>query len=246
MGAADVILIFAAGLVAGTMNAVVGSGSLVTFPTLLALGYPPVVANVSNTIGLVPGSVSGAIGYREKLRGMSRPIGRLVPWCAGGALVGGVLLLALPDTVFETIVIALIALAIVLVLAQPLLLRERGTNRRTTWMLPVAMAAASVYGGYFGAAQGVIYIAILSILLTEDLQLANAIKNVLAAVVNGAAAVLFAFASEPNWTVVGLIAAGSIVGGQLGARVGRKLPPALLRVVIVAVGIAAIIKVLTD
>jgi uncharacterized membrane protein YfcA len=248
MGVVDLVLIFAAGLVAGTINAVVGSGSLITFPTLLALGYPPVVANVSNTIGLVPGSVSAAIGYRQKLAGMARTIWKLVPWCAGGALVGGLLLLALPDAVFEGVVVVLIALALVLVLVQPRLtrrLRERGGGAgHARWMLPAGLFGTSMYGGYFGAAQGVLFIAVLGILLTDDLQAANAVKNVLAAVVNGAAAVLFMIASTPDWRVVGLIACGSIVGGQIGALVGKRLPPLVLRLVIVAIAVTAIVRVL--
>jgi uncharacterized protein len=249
MGLVDILLIVAAGVAAGTINAVVGSGSLVTFPTLLALGYPPVVANVSNTIGLVPGSISGAIGYRDKLVGKRRVIARLVPWCATGAVVGGLLLLALPDAVFEGIVVALIALALVLVIVQPRLtrlLREReGVAGHARWMLPLALFGTSMYGGYFGAAQGVLYIAVLGILLTDDLQEANAFKNVLAAVVNGAAAVLFIFASEPDWPAVGLLAAGSVVGGQIGALVGKRLPPLLLRLVIIAIAIIAIARVLS-
>jgi len=250
MPVVDLILIFAAGLVAGTMNTVVGSGSLITFPTLLALGYPPVVANVSNTIGLVPGSISGAIGYREKLAGQWRTIWRLVPWCASGAVVGAVLLLALPDAVFEGIVVVLVALAMILLLLQPRIIRARlerggGVTPHARWMLPLSLFAASIYGGYFGAAQGVIYISILGILLIDDLQRANAIKNVLAALVNGAAAVIFTVAARPDWTVVALIAAGSVIGGQIGAVAGRKLPPNALRLVIVAIGAIAIARVLT-
>jgi uncharacterized protein len=249
MGIVDILLIVAAGVAAGTINAVVGSGSLVTFPALLALGYPPVVANVSNTIGLVPGSISGAIGYRDKLAGKGRVIARLLPWCASGAVLGGVLLLALPDAVFEGVVVALIGLALVLVVAQPRLtrrLRARGgVSGHARWMLPAALFGTSMYGGYFGAAQGVLFIAALGILLTEDLQEANAVKNVLAAVVNGAAAVLFMIASEPDWTAAGLIAIGSIAGGQIGAMVGKKLPPALLRLVIIAIAVTAIARVVS-
>ncbi|HYU15370.1 MAG TPA: sulfite exporter TauE/SafE family protein, partial [Candidatus Acidoferrum sp.] len=222
-------MIFAAGLVAGTMNAFVGSGSLITFPTLLALGYPPMVANVSNTIGLVPGSISGAIGYREKLAGLSGMIWRLVPWCAAGALLGGGLLLALPAAVFEAVVVALIALAILLVLVQPRIMRgrrERGeAPRHVRWTLLALLFGTSMYGGYFGAAQGVLFIAVLGILVTDDLHVANAMKNVLAAVVNGAAALLFVIAARPDAAVAGLIAAGSLIGGHVGARVGQRLPP---------------------
>ncbi len=249
MSALDILLIVGAGIAAGTINAVVGSGSLITFPTLLALGYAPVVANVSNTIGLVPGSISGAVGYRDKLAGKRRVVGRLAPWCAGGALAGGLLLLSLPDAVFEGVVIVLIAIALVLVVIQPWLTRRlragQGVSRHAAWALPLGLTATSMYGGYFGAAQGVLFIAVLGILLTDDLQEANAFKNVLAAVVNGAAAVLFIAVSEPDWAVVGLLAGASTLGGFIGARVGKRLPPALLRLVIIAIAVLAIARVAT-
>jgi uncharacterized membrane protein YfcA len=235
--------------VAGTMNSLVGSGSLVTYPTLIALGYPPIVANVSNTIGLVPGSIAAAIGYREKLAGLSGTIWRMVPWCAAGALLGGGLLLALPAEVFEVVVVALIALAVLLVLIQPRLVRGRRARgkppRHVRWALPAFLFGTSIYGGYFGAAQGVLFIAVLGILVTEDLHQANAIKNVLAAVVNGAAALLFIAVAKPDAAVAGLIAAGSLVGGHLGALVGKRLPPLVLRLAVVAIGIAAIVRVLS-
>jgi uncharacterized membrane protein YfcA len=247
--AAHAFVIFAAGLVAGTMNAVVGSGSLITFPALLALGYPAVTANVSNTIGLVPGSVSGAIGYRAELAGQSGTAWRLSPWCAGGALVGGVLLLALPAAVFEGIVIVLIALAVLLVALQGRLARwlrgREGESRHARWLLPAALFGISVYGGYFGAAQGILFMGVLGILVTDDLQRGNAIKNILAAVVNGAAALLFVVTAEPDWLAVALLAAGSVIGGQLGARLGRRLPPLVLRLAIIAIGLTAIIRILT-
>ena len=220
------LLITLAGLAAGTINAVVGSGSLITFPALLALGYPPVVANISNTIGLVPGAISAAVGYRQELTGRGRRVWRLVPWCAAGALVGGALLLALPSSVFQVVVVVLIALACVLVIAQPRVsrwLRERGgVPHGARFLLPLALFGTSMYGGYFGAAQGVLFIAVLGILATEDLQLANAVKNVLSAVVNGCAAVLFTVVAlfphvtRPDWAVVGLIALGSVIGDSSG------------------------------
>ncbi len=247
----DAALIVVAGLAAGTINTVVGSGSLITFPALLALGYPPLVANVSNNIGLVPGSVSGAWGYRRELAGTGRALRLLLPWAAAGAALGSVLLLVLPAAVFQSVVVVLIAAALLLVILQPRLaarLAHRAPldepSRLRTAALVVGLFGASVYGGYFGAAQGVIYLALLSLLLVADLQVANAIKNVLAAVVNGVAAVLFMVFADPDWAVVGLIAVGAVVGGQLGSTVGRKLPPAVLRAVTVVVGALAIVRVL--
>ncbi len=235
-----------AGVAAGTINAVVGSGTLITFPTLLAVGYPPVVANVSNTIGLVPGSISGAIGYRAELEGQRGTLARLAGASVLGGLAGGVLLLWLPGEAFEGIVPVLIVLALVLVVAQPRLSeamrrrRESGARPYGGPSLWAGVLLTGVYGGYFGAAQGVLLLALLGIALTGDLQQANALKNVLAALVNGVAGVLFIFAADVAWAPVALIAFGSIAGGQLGARIGRRLPPAVLRGVILVVGAVAV------
>ena len=248
----DAVAIFAAGTAAGSINTVVGSGSLITFPTLLALGYPPVVANVSNNIGLVPGGVTGAYGYREELKGQRGRLLRLAPASLSGAVIGGLLLLGLPAEAFNIIVIALIVLALILVVAQPRL-QLRMTRRHDGGHRPhggvglvAGVFAAGMYGGYFGAAQGIILIALLGILLDDDLQRLNAAKNVLSAIVNGTAAILFTlmwlFAGTGiSWWAVLLIAAGSTCGGVIGARVGRRIPPLVLRAVIVAVGIVAIV-----
>lgn len=247
----DAVLIATAGLAAGTINTVVGSGSLITFPALLALGYLPLVANVSNNIGLVGGGVTGVWGYRRELAGTSAILRRTLPWAAAGAVLGSTLLLVLPSTVFETVVVVLIALALVLILVQPAVsrrLRTRGPlgelTRVRAALLVTGLFLGSVYGGYFGAAQGVLYVAVLSLLLVDDLQVANGIKNVLALVVNGVSAVVFALFAQPDWAVVGLILGGSLLGGVVGSSIGRRLPPAVLRVVIVLVGVAAIANVL--
>jgi len=242
--------ILLAGLAAGTINTVVGSGTLITFPTLLAFGVPPVTANVSNTIGLVPGTLSGAWGYRRELAGQRGRLLRLGLGSLAGGLVGGLLLLWLPSAAFDTIVPVLIALGLVLVVLGPRIARRvaarseaRGgiPDHGPPWVWP-AVAGAGVYGGYFGAAQGVLLMAILGIGVDDTMQRHNATKNVLAALVNGIAAVLFIVVAEPRWSAVALIAAGSILGGQLGATVGRRLPPNVLRGVIVVVGLAALVS----
>ena len=249
MSAWEIVAILAAGMAAGTINTVVGSGTLITFPTLLAFGVPPVTANVSNNLGLVPGSVAGAWGYRRELAGQRSRVLRLVSASALGALIGGILLLTLPEGAFEAIVPALILLGVVLVIFQPRLsawVARRAERRGTTldhhgaWWVWPAVLLAGVYGGYFGAAQGVLLMAILGIGVAETLQRSNAAKNVLAAFVNGVAGVLFALAADVDWAIVGLIGLGSVVGGVLGASVGRRLPPLALRVVIVLVGVAAL------
>ena len=237
-----------AGVAAGTINTVVGSGTLITFPTLLAFGVPPVTANVSNTIGLVPGSVSGAIGYRRELVGQRARLIRLASASLLGGVVGAVLLLALPEEAFSAIVPVLIGLGCLLVVLQPTISRRvalrregRGTvhEHGPLWVW-VLVFATGVYGGYFGAAQGVLLMAVMGIGIQETLQRLNAVKNVLAGLVNGVAAVIFMAVAEVDWVVAALIAVGSVVGGQLGATVGRRLPPLALRIVIVLVGVAAL------
>ncbi|MFD3453462.1 sulfite exporter TauE/SafE family protein [Streptomyces sp. NPDC058691] len=249
----EALAVLVAGVAAGTINTVVGSGTLITFPVLLAVGLPPVTANVSNTLGLVPGSLSGAIGYRRELRGQR---GRLVRFGAAalcGGLTGAVLLLALPTAAFDTIVPILIGVALVLVVVQPRLSRALQARRAGNGthapeyggvLLPLSLLLASVYGGYFGAAQGVIYLSLMGVLLDDSWQRINAAKNVLALIVNGVAAVFFLFVADFDWSAVGLIAAGAALGGVIGARIGRRLPPVALRAVIVVVGIAAIVQLL--
>lgn len=243
------LAIVAVGLVAGTVNTIVGSGSLLTFPTLLALGYPPVVANVSNTVGLVTGSISGAIGYRRELEGQRARLRTLGVASLAGGLTGGLLLLALPASVFRTVVPVLILAACALVALQPRLARHRAERDGPVRAhggpsLFVSVYLTGVYGGYFGAAQGVMLIALLGIFLNDDLQRLNAAKNVLAALVNGIAALLFIVFADVDWAVAGMLAAGAIVGGQLGATLGRRIPPAWLRAAIVVVGVAVAVRLL--
>ncbi len=235
------IAVLAAGFVAGTVNTIVGSGSLVTFPTLLAVGYPSVLANVTNTVGLVPGSVGGAVGYRTELAGQRRRCVCFGCCSALGALTGGIVLLSLPGQVFATVVPVLILLACVLIALQPRLRRPAGSgspSRRRLVSGLVGCYLAGVYGGYFGAAQGVILVALLGVVLDERLQRINALKNVLAAVVNGVAAALFVCVTDIAWLPAGLIALGSVVGALVGARLGRRIPDGVLRVTVVVVGTA--------
>ncbi|WNI14934.1 sulfite exporter TauE/SafE family protein [Actinacidiphila sp. ITFR-21] len=251
MSPAEALAVFAAGIGAGTINTIVGSGTLITFPVLLAVGLPPVTANVSNALGLVPGSVTGAIGYRRELGGQRSRLLRLGAVCLVGGVTGAVLLVTLPSGAFDAIVPVLIALALVLVVLQPRLARavqahrDRAGTAAPTHGGPVlllGMLLASAYGGYFGAAQGVLYLSLMGLLLDEPLQRLNGLKNVLAAVVNGVAALFFVFVAHMDWAAVALVAAGATLGGLIGARVGRRLPPAALRALIVAVGVAAIVQ----
>ena len=244
------LAIFAAGMFAGTINTVVGSGTLVTFPVLLGFGYSPLVANVSNTVGLVPGSASGAFGYRRELSGQGH---RLVPLAVAsltGGIIGAVLLLSLPPASFEAVVPWFIALALVLIVIQPRLSRMLAARRdsgrphdgRAGRVATGVVGLGGVYGGYFGAAQGILNLAVLSLSLDDDLQRLNALKVVLTGLVNLVSGIVFVFAAHVAWDAAALIAGGSVLGGVLGARVGRRLPPPALRAVVVGVGIWAIIR----
>ncbi|MQS14649.1 sulfite exporter TauE/SafE family protein [Streptomyces kaniharaensis] len=246
----EAIAVLVAGVGAGMINVIVGSGTLITFPVLLAVGIPPVTANVSNSFGLVPGSLSGVIGYRRELAGQRRRLLRLGSASLLGGLVGAMLLITLPSGAFDAIVPVLILLALVLVVIQPKVARAVAARRHPdgdpdgSLVLLGGVFLTGVYGGYFGAAQGVLLMALMGMLLQEDLQRINAVKNALAMTVNAVAALFFLFTATVNWAAAGLIAAGSLVGGLLGAKVGRRLPPAVLRGVIVVVGLAAVTKLL--
>ena len=206
-------------------------------------------ANVSNTVGLFPGSISGAIGYRAELAGQRRRVQVLGVAALLGGITGAVLLLQLPPEAFEAIVPVLIAVALVLVVLQPRLSRALDARRERARphggpLLWIGVYLTGIYGGYFGAAQGVLLLAVEGIAIPEDLQRLNALKNVLAAIVNGVAAVIFVAVADVAWLPAVLLAAGATVGGQLGAKVGRRLSPAVLRGVIVVVGVAAIVLLL--
>jgi uncharacterized membrane protein YfcA len=242
MSPLEALAITGAGLVAGTLNTVVGSGSLVTFPTLLAFGFPAVLANVSNTVGLVPGSASGVVAYRRELAGQRRRLAVLGTASLAGSLAGAALLLALPHSAFQRVVPALLLLACLLVSLQPLLTSRLERARRRAHGGPalyLAVLATGVYGGYFGAAQGVVLMGLLGSFLDDHIQRITATKNVLALLVNAVAAVFFVAATHVSWSAAGAVAAGSVVGGQLGGVVGRRLPAVVLRVVIVVVGVVA-------
>ncbi|MBB4934674.1 hypothetical protein F4561_005494 [Lipingzhangella halophila] len=244
----DALAILVAGVGAGGINAIVGSGTLLTFPVLLALGYPPVLATISNSIGLAPGALTGAIGYRRELVGQRTRLIRFGAMALAGALTGGTLLLNLPEGVFESVVPVLIGFSCVLIMLQPRITawtrRRRPGRLNGGPLLPFGIYGAGVYGGYFAAAQGIVLISMMGMALDEELQRINALKNVLAFVVNATAAVFYTTFASPAWPVVGLIAGGSIIGGYFGARFGRRLKPFALRVVIVLVGLTAAAQLL--
>ncbi|WP_252394540.1 sulfite exporter TauE/SafE family protein [Candidatus Mycolicibacterium alkanivorans] len=253
------IVIALAGMGAGAINSLVGSGTLITFPTLVTLGYPPVTATMSNAIGLVAGGVSGTWGYRAELRGQWDRLRWQIPASVTGAAIGAFLLLHLPEKVFTQVVPVLLVAALVLVVIGPRIqayARQRAeqAGRSASHVSPARMAAlvvgtfaVGVYGGYFTAAQGILLIGVMGALLPEDVQRMNAAKNLLSLLVNIVAAVGYTVVAfdRVSWPAAGLIAAGSLVGGWLGAHYGRRLSPNALRAVIVVVGLIGLYRLLT-
>ena len=250
----ELLLVALAGGGAGLINAVVGTGTLITFPTLLAFGVPPVLANVSNSIGLAPGSLSAALPSRPDLAGQRPRVLRYGIASLLGSIVGALLLLWLPPSAFKTIVPVLIGLGCVLVIIGPWLTRRIAARRERlgvldgdvsavgpAWLFP-AIIFTGMYGGYFGAAQGVLVMAIMGVALAESMARINGLKNVLVMIANAVAGVVFVIISEVDWSIVLALAIGSVLGAQVGARIGRKLPPVVYRVVIVTVGVLAIIS----
>ncbi|CAN5151092.1 sulfite exporter TauE/SafE family protein [soil metagenome] len=252
------ILIALAGVGAGAINAVVGSGTLITFPTLVALGYPPVVSTMSNAVGLVAGGVSGTWGYRQELRGQWNRLRWQIPASLVGAGVGAWLLLHLPEKVFIRVVPVLLILALLLVLVGPRIqawARQRAeeAGRSAEHVTPGRMAslvfgtfAVGIYGGYFTAAQGILLIGMMGAMLPESMQRMNAAKNLLSLVVNVVAATAYTVVAfdRISWAAAGLIAIGSLIGGWLGARYGRRLSPNALRAIIVVVGLIGLYRLL--
>lgn len=258
MSATTMVVIALAGMAAGAINSLVGSGTLITFPTLVALGYPPVTATMSNAVGLVAGGVSGTWGYRAELAGQWRRLRWQIPASVVGALIGAYLLLHLPERVFAQVVPVLLILALVLVVLGPRIqafARQRAEaagrapdHVSTSRMAGLAFGtfAVGVYGGYFTAAQGILFMGIMGALLPEDVQRMNAAKNLLSLLVNVVAAASYTLVAfdRIDWLVAALIAAGSLVGGWLGAHYGRRLSPVALRAAIVVVGLIGLYRLL--
>lgn len=248
MSGEQLAIIVAAGFLAGAINAIIGSGSLITFPALLTIGLAPVTANVTNTVGVVFGNVSAVAGYRRELRPqMHRALWLSIPSVLGAA-IGAALLLKLPQSVFGFVVPVLVGIALLLVIFQPWISRRlipEGTAPAwTNYALAIGVLLTAIYGGYFGAAQGVILMGLLTALLRDPIQELNGLKNVVVGLNNLVAALIFVATAHVAWEAAGLIAISSIVGGQAGSAIGRRLNPLVLRLVIVAAGVAALTKLL--
>lgn len=240
-------IIAVAGLWSGLINSIVGSGTLVTFPTLLWLGVPPLTANVSNNIGLVPGAITAMLGTRDEHHAAVRTfVRRLLPASILGSVVGAALLLLLPEGAFAAVAPFLVLVGVVLVVVGPRMTRARGGRPHHVALLIGIVFATGVYGGYFGAAQGVILIAVLSVFASLSLREANALKNLLVGAVNLIAGVIFVFTPHVDWAIVATIAVGSTVGAYIGARYGRRIPSPIYRAIIVVIGLSSSVWLLLD
>jgi uncharacterized membrane protein YfcA len=238
----DAALLLGAGLVAGAVNAVAGGGSLVTFPTLVATGLSPVVANVTNALAVCPGYLASVAGSRADLHGQRRRALTLVPAAVLGALAGAALLLLTPARAFEVVVPFLVLAATALLAFQPRIQQIVGhpahiSRRRQQITLQLLTLLGAVYGGYFGGALGVILVAVLALVIDEPLRRVSAMKNVLSAVVGITGAIAFTLFGPVHWLSVAVLAPATLVGGYLGARVARKLPQAVFRWSIVTFGV---------
>lgn len=258
MPVSEMVLIVLAGMGAGAVNSLVGSGTLITFPTLVTLGFPPLTATISNSIGLVAGGISGTWAYRRELGGQWGRLRWQLPGSLIGAMFGAWLLLHLPESVFNRVVPVLLIGALVLVVVGPKM--QSAAQRRAVAAgrsvdhlsrgrlvaLTLGTFAVAVYGGYFSAAQGILLIGVMGVLLPESMQRMNAAKLLLTLVVNVVAAIAYTLTAfdRISWAAAGLIAIGSLIGGFLGAHYGRRLSPNALRVVIVVVGLIGLYRLL--
>jgi hypothetical protein len=248
---ATVVLLAAAGLAAGGINAIAGGGSLVSFPALLLAGYPTLTANATNLIAVTPGYVGGTLGYRRELEGQGARVRRLGAAAGLGALAGTVILLTAPAKAFDAVVPFLVLLAVALLLAQPHLAGahrspEGEAPREGGPLLLGTLFLGGIYGGYFGAGLGIMLLALMAILIEEDLQRLNALKGVLSLIVSLAAALVLAVFGPVDWRACAIIAVASLIGGRLGAGVARRLSPVLLRRVVAGYGTGvAVVLLLT-
>jgi uncharacterized membrane protein YfcA len=245
---AHALFVALGGLGAGIFNGVAGGGSLISFPILLAVGYPALTANITNTIGIWPGYISSAAGFRREIGDQRHRLLRLTPVALAGGVAGALLLLTTSAGTFDAVVPWLVLGAAALFAAQPILRRalDRGAAhpRARPVLLVAGVFAASVYGGYFGAAMGVMFLAVLGLALPVSLAHTSGLRAVLSMIVNGIAAVVFLVHGGLAWEAVGLLALGSLVGGFVGARLALSLPAPALRVVVVVIGVGTAVKLL--
>ena len=241
MDLTHILLLVLAGVAAGAVNAIAGGGSLITFPSLIATGLPSVDANVTNSVSVFPGDVSSVVGSRADLAGQGGRIRAILPGAVAGSAAGCALLLVTPARAFEVLVPFLVLGAAATLAFQE---RLRGlvghpramSPRRAAVTLQVVVFVGAIYGGYFGAALGVMYVAALALILDEPLKRINALKNILSATAGLVTLVVFAIFADVHWGSVVVLAPATVVGGYVGARLARRLPARVLKYVIVVFG----------
>jgi uncharacterized membrane protein YfcA len=246
----DLLLVGGAGLLAGAVNAVAGGGTLLSFPALLAVGVPPVTANITSSVGLLTGYAGGSVAYRRELTGQGRRLRALLPAALAGGVAGAVLLLLTPQDTFRAIVPYLVLLSCALLAAQPRLARALGGHERGSvevhWAARAGVGLGAVYGSYFGAGLGVLLLAVLGILVADELQRLNALKGLLSLVVNVVGVVVFLVSAQVSWGYAALLAVTAYLGGTLGVSVARRLSPALMRAAVVTLGVVVAVVLLVS
>lgn len=241
-GLLELGLVGLAGMAAGMVNAIAGGGTLLSFPALTAIGVPAIAANVTNTVALWPGMVGGIVAQRRDFAGQRRRLWILIPIGALGGIAGGILLLNTGERAFRVVVPYLILAAAVLLAAQDrlrawLVRHPRHERAGSALQLALPVAAAAVYGGYFGAGLGVVLLAVLGLVLDDSLTRLNAMKQAIALAANLAAAIFFVGSGEVDWPIAGVMAAGAIIGGSIGGKLAGRIPPSTLRAVVVTVAV---------
>jgi uncharacterized membrane protein YfcA len=248
LDAPDLALLAGAAFLAGVVNAIAGGGSLISFPALLAVGYPSITANVTNAIAVLPGYLGGSHAYRRELEGQGSEVRILGAVSAVGALCGALLLVVSSQSLFDRLVPWLILFSCLLLAVQPALARRarrrHGDGKRMPAQLLALQFVAAVYGGYFGAGLGILLFALLGIYLEGDMHEINALKGVLSLIVGVVAAVFFAFFGPVAWTAAAAMAVTSLAGGHVGVRMVRRLHPELLRALVVVLGVAVAIRLM--
>ncbi|HXJ02482.1 MAG TPA: sulfite exporter TauE/SafE family protein [Micropepsaceae bacterium] len=238
MSPAEIALLVTIGFLAGTCNALVGGGTLFTFPVLLAAGLPPVMANTTTTVALVPGTFTSAYAYLPEIRRVRENLPKRIAVATAGGLLGALLLLASGNAVFFYLVPWLLSVATILFTFSRLIVKRvtQGSHRKNEIRLLSMEFVSAIYGGYFGAAIGILLLASMALAGEQNIQSANAQRNFLVCFINGIAAVLFIVTGSVAWTVAVIVMAGSIAGGYFGARIAKRIPNDVLRAIITAAG----------
>src|SRR3954469_1064328 len=248
MSPADALLVAASGLGAGAVNAVAGGGTMLSFPALLAVGVPALTANITSSVGLLTGYAGGSVAYRRELEGQRSRVLALAPYAVVGGVAGALLLLVTPENAFEAVVPFLLLLACGLLAVQPrlaaMLARQRHGSTDLHWGVRAAVGVGAVYGSYFGAGLGVLLLAVLGMLVADELQRLHALKGVLARVITVVGVAVFLISGNVDWPYAAILAVTAYLGGTLGVSVARRLPTPVMRAAVVTLGVVVAVVLL--